>query len=271
MEKMFILSPRESDAAVLSGGSWAAAAPLANLQDMQPTNSARTTDDSNASSVIILDALGAKAWDTLAFIRSNLSATGATVRLRADNDPENLTGTPGLDTTALSPWPISGRPADPGMVWFDVLKQFTPSEPYRYWRIDIDDDANADEYIEIGRLILGAAFVPHYNFAKNWSRVRAATDVRIKTPYGHTLTSPRKRPRLWTLPFDAVTPDDAEEGFDQLSAQRGTAGDVVVCLDPAATTRLHRKTMLATFDEPPQIGQPYFNSFRTTVNFYELL
>lgn len=265
-----LLTPLESDDAILSGGDWTIGLPLANLQDMQPTNTARSTDATNVSTVIVIDAGTARAWDCLYLGRTNLSAS-ATIRIRAATSEANLTAAPGFDSGAISAWPVTGRPTDRGLVWFDVFKQISPGGSFRWWQIDIDDDTNADDYVEIGRLVFGPLWQPTYQHAPGVNRTFDPSDVRIKTPYGHTLTDRRLRPRVWSVPFPVMTRADAEDMAEEIMRLIGTAGDLVVCLEPEATTRLHRQTMLATFSGASGIERIAPDIYRITFTFEQLL
>lgn len=267
MGKLAILLPLDSDDAALSGGDWAI--DLALLQDMQPTRSVRSTDAANASTIIVIHATAAKAWSGLALGRTNLSAD-ALVRI-SGADAEGDLGSTGYVGDWISAWPTSGRPEDRGLVWRDVFKTWTPGDSYAWWRIEIDDDTNADGYVEIGRLYIDALWQPAYNYSYGWERGRASVDIRVDTPGGHTLTDKRAAgPRVWSLPLNFVDRDDADDFLDEIDRLMGTAKDLFACLDPNETIRLHRKMMMATMPEVPPRSQPLFEIFRTTLKLKEL-
>src|SRR5690349_8106081 len=107
-----LLVPLDSDAATLSGGSWAM--DLSLLQDMQPTRTVQSTDATTGSTIIIVHAAAAMAWSGLALGATNLSSA-ATIRIRAAASEAALTAGPGYDSTAVSAWPTSGKPTDAGL------------------------------------------------------------------------------------------------------------------------------------------------------------
>lgn len=246
--KLTMLVPWDSDAATLSGGSWAMS--LALLQDMQPTYSVQSVDAVVTSTIIILQAASAQAWSGMALGRTNLSAA-ALIRIRAATSEANLTASPSYDSGWISAWPTSGRPTDAGLTWLDVFKQFNAGGSFVWWRIEIDDNTNTAGFVEIGRLYMAAAWTATYNFAYGSGRGHIPLDIRNKTETGFTNTDKRGAQRVFDLKLDVVGQSDAEDFLYELRRRTGTAGDVFVCLDPAETTRLHRKMMMATFDEMP--------------------
>src|SRR5262245_40534268 len=103
-----LLTARESDAATLSSDDdWITSLPLANLQDMQPTNVAR----SDGATSWKVDAGSAKAWNALALARTNVP-DGATIQIDTATTEGGLT-TPAWSSTPVSCWAPSGRPDDP--------------------------------------------------------------------------------------------------------------------------------------------------------------
>jgi len=267
MARMIVLDPYYSDRATLSGGSWAL--PLANLQDMQPSRTVQSNGVAPASTKIVARFAEAVRCTALTLGRHNLSST-AMVRNIAGNDLYDLAFAPWFNTGWLSVWPSSGKPTDRGVTWYDMFKLLAPTMAYRWWRIEIDDSANAAGFLEIGRLYLGTYWQPPVNYSKGRDFGRLPIDVRMVTDYGHTLTDKRVAPRSWTLPLDFLKPDDAETAIYEMQRELGTANDVFVVLNPDDTTLLHRRSMMATLAEVPTVVQPYANTYRTTLKWTEL-
>ncbi len=283
--RIAFLTPSEFDAATLSGGAWADGAPLANLQDMQPSRVARSADAEAASTSIVIDAGAAVDWDTLA-ARVDWPAE-TLIRLRVASSEAGLVAAPGYDSGRISPWPASGRPTVVGRSTWDVWKEFAAGGSFRWWRLDIDlagtdplfsADFAADLYYmadgsattDVGRLMVGTRRTPERNRATEIERGYEPADVRLRTPFGHTMTEARPRPRAWSVPFDDASASDAEL-LEDLAAELGVAGDLYVCLDPEADADLHRKLMLATIATPGRVAQRAYRVFRARLDLSELL
>lgn len=245
------LTARESDAATFSSGSWVSTLPLANLQDQQPTNMARSTDATIASTRFDIDAGAAVDWDMFYVARAGLTSA-AQLELAAAASQGGL-DTPASTTGAVSAWPTSGKPTTPpGKVWFDVVK-FGSLGSWRWRRVLITDTANPALRVDLGRALWGKSWRPNRPHSYGTGKGGAPADLRIVTPQGHTITDPGLQPRLWEVAFNFMSEADAEDNLEDLTWYCGTARDVAVCLDPEATTRLHRQMMLATFDQAPRV------------------
>lgn len=261
-----LLVPLDSDAATLSGGDWAM--DLALLQDIQPTRTVQSTDAQNASTIIKVHFTSAIAVTGLAFGKTNL---GGTARLRISGaSSEGALGSAGYVGSWIDAYPTTGKPTDTDLDWFDIFKTIVPGAAYAWWQIEIDDDTNADGFVEIGRLYIGEAWQPDYNFTYGSTIGHAALDLKNKTETGFTNTEKRGAVRYFNLSLDVVSQDDAEEFLYEFRRRLGTAGDVFVCTDPEETTKLHRKMMMATAEEMPDTPHTFFGHFKTVLKFWEL-
>ena len=179
--------PLVSDTATLSGGSWTL--PLTNLQTRALGTVARSTNDSNSSTIINADFGAAQAISVVALVRHNLRSA-ATWRIRGSASSD-MSGAV-YDSGTVSVWPVqwasgdlpSGHPNASTRLLTDAqinalnpkrdaVKVFTEATA-RYWRIEIFDDTNTDTYIEIGRLVMAPRFQPSVNIAPGASSVPAA-------------------------------------------------------------------------------------------------
>lgn len=267
MARLILLDPYYSDRATLSGGDWAM--PLSYLQDMQPTRSVQSAGVTTAATQFDVDFGSAVTCDYIAMGRVRAPAD-ATVTVKAATSQGGL-ASPTWSSGSMSVWPSSGKPGDRGLIFYDVLKALAAGSAYRWWRIEIDGQNSGDGYLELGRLYMGPKWQPAYNFSYGWRNSREPLDLRIEAKSGHTLTGARKKPRLWDLPINTVAKDDAEDAIYEFRRNFGTHGDFFLCLDPDATTRLHRKMMMATFSAIPEDAQPYHNTFSAAFKVRELL
>ncbi len=261
MDRFTLLTPLYSDAATLSGGSWAM--DLALLQDMQPSQTVQSTDATNASTKFKIHFPTARAISGFGFGKTNLEADA---RLKFSGAAaEGDLGSTGYVGSWGSAWPVTGRPTDADLDYLDVFKMITPGSAYEWWQVEIDDDTNSDGFVELGRLYADEAWSPDATFTYGSEATRIDVSIRNKTEGGFTNTERRDGPRFWDLKFDFLSIAEAKGFVYELRRRVGTAGDVFVCLNPEETTYLHREMMMATFDAMP--GTPYRFLDRFACNF----
>lgn len=261
MDRFTLLTPFYSDAATLSGGSWAM--DLALLQDPQPSRTVQSTDATNASTKLKIHFPTARAISGFAFGKTNLQAD-ARVKFSGATSEVDL-GSSGFVGGWGSVWPVTGRPTDADLEDFDVFKMITPGSAYEWWQAEFDDDTNTDGFVEFGRLYADEAWSPACNFTYGSEPTHVDTSIRNKTEGGFTNFEKRNGPRFWDLKFDFLSNAEAKGFIYELRRRIGTAGDVFVCLNPEETTYLHREMMMATFDAMP--GTPYRILDRFNSNF----
>lgn len=156
MSNLFIGDRNHADSATISGGSWLADAPITNLQHADVSLTARSADALTTSTVIQWDAASAVTVQALALVNHNLSSA-AQLRL-------SLGTTAGAsDVYAgdwVDAWQVSTRAQD-GINFMGLI--VLPTAPSaRYGKFEIDDTANADGYVEIGRLVVCDGWSPNY-------------------------------------------------------------------------------------------------------------
>lgn len=147
--------------ATISGGSFLASRPRANMQDIRLFRLARSADLSSASTYVIADLTTARPIRLVVITNHNLTAA-ATIRVRAATSEAGLTSAAPVDVTQAV-WLGSNTPAGnttrAGLpIHMPCALVILPADrTYRWWRIDIADAANPDGYVEIGYLQLWQA------------------------------------------------------------------------------------------------------------------
>lgn len=249
MGNVLLISPRESDLAVLAASSQVSTLPVAFLQAMQPQKKWRSTGTTEWITVELATAVAATA---VSLVGHNLSS-GATIRVRSGTTAANVTASPTGDVT-VSAWPTSGKPTVPNWPNYLSLVTFNDTTPVRYWRIDIADAGNAAGYLEAGRLVIGAAWQPTTNFDLGGTPYGFNTlDIQVTTPTGYTFTDRRSAsaPRTIALTITGADQREVLDGIAEIQRLRGMWGDVICCLDPAATTDFHRQSLQGVFTAKP--------------------
>jgi hypothetical protein len=239
LAKIIIAGGQLMDAATLEDSSALAANyPLANLLTLQPGETTRFSDPSAA--YVVVDLGSAKAVTFAAVIAHNGGAAGEW-RVRGATSEANLTASPGFDSGSggVSFWPASGKPDA------DVFHSFLSfaSQTFRWWRLDIDDAANADGYFEAGRIMLASAWAPDTNFDFNAGIGWLDPSPIDEGVAGHMFPLARHKHRVQTLPFRMVSEADCLAGIYELQRLRGASGDIFVVLDPQDDDHLHRRML----------------------------
>ncbi|HJQ55911.1 MAG TPA: hypothetical protein VJ890_03340 [Vineibacter sp.] len=262
MTNVTFFTARESDAATIKTdvvGSFVATLPASLVQDPQPTYAARSSDATTGSTQFDVDAGTAVDWDGF-FLRCDLSAA-AQIELVSGTTQGGADQTTGV----ISVWPTSGRPTTPpGRTTYDVLKLGSLGSK-RWRRVKITDTAHPNGRINIGRMVWGKFWRPQRPHGYGTGKQVASYDLRLVTPGGHTIADSGQAGRLWSLSLPAMIEADAEDNAEDLAFAIGIGRDVVVCLDPDATTRLHRHLMLATLESSPQIERRAHNVYATVM------
>jgi len=246
------------DTATLSGGSWSAALPLANLKSRILSKVARSSDAAAASTRIDIDLGSAKSVQAFGAIRTNLSASGATYRLRGSND----------NTFAASLYD-SGT-ASAAAQTPDLILGLDAAVTARYWRLEIVDTANASGYIQIGRLFIGTALAPADNYSKGAEIGYQSSTAVAKSVGGVKYFDRRPGERLFSFQLDWLT--DAEALGQALELQRisGIHGEVLLVVDPADTIFNQKRHFLGTLQQLPPLKNPYLTNYQAAFNVVEV-
>lgn len=245
--------PGMSDAAALTAGSEAATLPGGNLQRPQPGKvwrSAGLTD-----TWIVLDFGAARSWDWIAWVNANFTAA-ATIRARASDSEAALTSAPGWDSTAESWWPATGRPTvdedEPEPEGYTLIKSLIGApKTFRYLRLDISDPANPAGYVQAGRLVVGKALQLVRCFSWGTTFGRQDQSLLDQAIGGQLHGTSRPSARYVDFSLEWVQESEARGYLEKLDRIRGRGRDVMVCLDPDATTHLQAETLLGHMTEQP--------------------
>lgn len=239
MADIVFLSRRKIEDATLTASSAQSTLPVTNLQGPSPSKVWRSAGLSSV--YITIDFGAATAVDTLAMVNVNWT-TSATWRLRLATSEANLTGGPGYDSTALTPWPGSVKPTED---WNQhaPLMRLPSTQTFRWARIDLADAGNADGYLEAGALLLGLAVTVAYQSFEGYAFGDDPASIVRYTDYGRSLVELRDSPRVKAIPFGVLAAADVKAGLGAMVRERGVAKPFLVCLDPDGTTDLHVDTI----------------------------
>ncbi|WP_342152309.1 hypothetical protein [Methylorubrum sp. SB2] len=264
MANLQILSDVPSDLGAFSGGSWFANLPLTNLLTQQPKQVARSTSAATSATRFVCDLGQARQLQSFALIGSNLSAKSK-VRFRVSNNADSsaplidatVSGYPPNIVFGSMPWgqfPWSGYRDDPLPAGQVTYYQAPAPVAGRYVFIDVDDATNTAGYVQIGRFMAGAAFVPRYNMAYG-AALKWNDPTRVSTSVGGQKWFD-KRPnfRGFRASFEHATEGEAYGAIYDLHRRVGISGNLLMIYDPADQADvILRRTIYGSMTELSEI------------------
>lgn len=257
----------------LSGGDWRTSLPLANVQDQRLEKVARSVSAATGDTLFDVDLGAARFWRAVCLILPNLSLAGR-VRFRLFTSPPT-TGQV-YDSTLLNPFEVypsnvlqQGHPAAGGTTlaqedlddgyrphFYHVLSTETEA---RYARFEIQDAANTDSYLDIGRAFGVYGYKPTHGMSVG-AKLGWTTDTRkTRTRGGATIKDILPSARRFDFSLNQFSADESLVYLDEVNRYCGTGRQLLFVGDDEDTVHMHRRSMVCTIDRM----QPL--SFRRTV------
>jgi hypothetical protein len=205
------------DVSTLSGGSWNASYPLANLKTRYLYQKTRSVNALAASTVITLDLGEAQNIGVVALIGHNLTPEEATVRIQ------------GASNTSFSPT-LYDSTVETVYSGTDYAKAI-PTTRCRFWRITISDVGNTAGYVELSRLFIGWKFAPSVT-----NDYGATTEIESFTVVQQALAGPEyfdERPnrRVWRGQLSWLTQTEAYRMLMTMLRQQDVSREVYLIED----------------------------------------
>lgn len=262
-----------SDAGILSGGSWQM--PLTNAQDPDVGVVARSTNAANSSTKFTAD-LGA-AFSIGGIMLGPINASPAsTYRIRAYSDAAltvlvndgGVKTVPGstIDWSSTGAWlewedpgfwlgvPESASSDDAALYLFDA---FTSDLVAQYWLVELFDSANADGYVQFGRLMIARALRLGVPYSEDGNQIEfdPVTDVQETLGARRDYWKRGSTRRRWRCSFPDLAEDDLFGDLFDTVERSGIDQQVFVVPDPSDLNRARKRCFLATFDKPATLTQ----------------
>lgn len=276
-QNMLILFDDRAVTGALSGGSWEAALPLSNMQTPRLHHVARSTDLELASTQFVLTMPSVEFGFRAVIAGPTNLTTAHKYRVRAYDDAalSSLAYDSGWvqdftrATFGTLPW---GHPN----LWTGFLPADDPDRgvwiihlidpvaepsgvPERIWKLEIDDQSNADGFVQLGRLFMGRPWQPSINFAPGRNGLHLIDNSRsVRALSGAKDRRGGVNPRVFRFGFDEQGLAEAELYDDAFRLMRdaGFTGQVFVIPDPDADrVTLGRRSMLGTLSQPATLLQ----------------
>jgi hypothetical protein len=144
-------------ATVLSGGSWQAGLPLANLKERLISRVARSSNALSASTQWVEDLGSPCVVRVVSLLGHNIGLAG-TVRVRGYSDA-GLTVLV-YDTGIQFAWPQTFTTADVLVQPNNWIFPLAVAQTARYWKWEVVDTGNVAGYVQLGRCWLGPVWQP---------------------------------------------------------------------------------------------------------------
>ncbi len=252
---------RATTGVTVSGGSWMAALPASNVCDPLLAKVARSTNALTASTKIRLDLGAARNLRAFALVNHNLSSS-ATWRV--------LLGTTsgGSDVYAgtLAPWLYATFEAGlvaRGMEDGEYLRDGTPAiivlpafYSARHVTIEIEDTANTDGYVQIGRVFAGGGFIPQINASYGLQAGWQDLSTTELSESGAQWATARRRLRMVRFLLEGLSLDEGDQLFEMMRVL-GTIDEVLYVPDVADMAESQRQGMLGYLSELSMLEYPY--------------
>jgi hypothetical protein len=252
MTNVALCFPNLADSANLSAslteGSWVNGS-MTRLQQRDFSAVARTTDALNAST-ILQGSLGSTAVpiDCIAIVKHNLG-NGAKWKIKLGT---TAGGAEVLDTGWMDCWQITARGSRYPVAWAPGVS-FTA----RYFRIEFDDDANSDGYVEMGRLFIGRSMQLEQNAVRDGFGLRFGDLSEVQTMQSGAEQFARADiAREYTFEMPVLTDAEGDSVAD-LMLSAGITGELFWCPFPGRADKVQRYGFIGRFRELTTIEWPY--------------
>jgi len=285
MGKAFIAYRNRADEATLSTGSWEAGLPLNNLKDRILAKPARSTDDTPASTKFRAVFAQPRPIKVVALCRHNMT-TDAKYRIRAYSDAGFTTLI--YDSGWLAVWASLYETLDleweDDNYWTGTLSEedrlgfywnlihILPEKVYQqYWLIELDDTANPDTYVEIGRLFMADGWSPVTNIQYGAAIGYESRTEVVEAYDGTEYFDERDAYRVARFSFDFMDVEEAMNRAFDIQRIADVSKEVIFVYDQDDTAHLLQRSFLGRLRKLNLIEQPYFGKFATDFEVKELL
>lgn len=256
-------------AATLSGGSWLAAAPLANLQAPLLSNVARSTNALAASSIVLADLGAARDIRVISLCAHNITKDG-TIRARGYSDAGYSAMVTGADSGPLTAWPAGFTADDVAAYPKNWTFCFATLKSARYWKIEITDTANAAGYIELGRCWIGeGTFCPETPVSYGMSLGYESRDVIEESLGGVPWGEKRTPRRSLVATFPNLLPTEKRQALIMQKILTGTDEALWVTNTAAGADDMLLEAFPCFLRKASPLSYPYFNNTELPVEIIE--
>lgn len=274
-----------ADLTIFSNGSWRPNLPLSNLGEPTLGRLARSTSASLNSTKFDANIGIGRLARIIALLNHNMR-TGAQFRLRGDNDVNF--SSPIVDTGWQQVWPVVYSSdqleweADNfwlgtytqdeinGYPWHLIILLDSPIL-VPYWRLEIDDQANPDGYVQAGRLFIGDAWKPSVGIAFNASLGWEDPSTITASLSGSKFSDGKKPYRVARILTHFMETDEAYSKAFEIQRRSGTWKEVLYIHDEDDTLHSIRRRFPGRLRVLGPLENPYPDAHQATWEIEESL
>jgi hypothetical protein len=272
----------------LSGGSWRAALPLANLAKPRLVEVARSASASPADTWLEVDLGAARDIRVVALPKHTISQAGR-VRIRGGAAPIGANpGAVAIDTGWVDVWrrvfPSGSLPFGHPSLWdgrlrpedaagypMPVLAVWPTPFIARYWRVDIDDPTNPAGVVDLARLVISPGWQPSLNFGFG-ARLGWESDTVGEQSLGGARFFDRRPPRrVLSFTLEGLPGDEMLSVAFDLQRSLGVDRQLFFVFDPDDDYHRHRRSFLATLSQTARLDFPYHGRISTAFDLEEVI
>jgi hypothetical protein len=231
--------------------------PAANLLTYDPTMVFTSTIQ---NPVILWDLGSARAFDVISLVYTNLTDVAT---LLIEGSPDNITYTTlQVGTTlALAHTVVGQTTQNKSNMLRHNLTLYLPSSPqtYRYIRITPNTQIGG-VFPQIGRLFVGTKFVPSTGWQYGSSFSFGDMSKRERTDQGALVLNPLPAIISANVKMDFLTKNEMMDFIYEFNYWRGSAREMLACLDVEDTKRLQKNTLYCTISDGRTISFDSYNA-----------
>lgn len=279
--------PNHANEATVAGGGWSTELPLSQVLSSVFAEVTQSVDTTPASTQMTVALRRFRPIGVVALAKHNLSAAARwRVRVYYDDTGTDLA----IDTGWRDVWPAvyatSELEWEYDNYWSGTLDEddrgdFTPlatcwlGDSYlaRQVVIEIDDQANPDDCVRIGRLFLGDVWMPEYNISYGVQYgFQIGTEFETAGDADQTEYADIKTPkRTVNLSLDWL---GEEEGFSRIMTmqrRQGLHGEILYAESTSAGQAAFSTTFIGRQVSVNPLAHPYYDIYTNAISLQEIL
>lgn len=288
MANMIVGYPNLIDDATLSGGSWETALALTNTQDRRLAKVARSTDDATSSTKFDIDLTRDRAIKLICLVKHNLSLA-ATYRIYGSAvsnfsttvyDSGSLEVFAAIYDSLVLEWEDDNFwDGKPSQEYIDDIQEtstlslihiLSNATLARYWRVEITDTANADGYVQIGRVFISTQWQVTNNLLYGASLGYETNTIVDEALDNTEYFDARRAYRNFRFELESYDYNEGHQKLLDISRQLGIDKEVFIIPDPDDAQNMSRRAFLGRMRTLNPILYPYFNTNRAAFDIKEI-
>lgn len=249
-EQVALLHTNLVPAATLSGGSWVAGLPLANLKTSELAARARSASAAEAHTQFVIDHGGALAARVVWLSAHNLSAA-AQIRLSRGTSSGGSQVYAGgwVNAWQITPLVQSGE-------IYGAFVVMPSANSARYTTVEISDTANAAGYVELGQAIVGDVLTFRLGPSVGLQHGLRDLSTGTEAESGAYWPTERRKPRSVAMALEALEEAEANT-LQDVRVAIGTHGQCVYLPSLTDLAQLQRYGFVGHLQELGAIEYPF--------------